>query len=593
MRTTPASIWTRWWNEQKESFDREVSNTATNLMENIGSVLSNGADDDRIRDGLRRHVGDYAHHSVLDSRLGDYAVSTMLWLGGLSYLVGLVWTFEASRQHSNGELLPGIIAALIVLLSVAILVLIVAVAERLRTWRSPVSISIALLLGLAAFASIPEILLRWGGSYSVAARLLKAISIGTFALGIMLAWFAFLASITLFSRSALSQSLDRHNPRSKLLFSLGIALWTISRNVRKPTELDAEAQNSHLDYYIRHNADLASIYIGAIQIGGLAPEDIKTETTRHFIENCVRFLRDLEQSLGEALNPIAHRRDPGPYADILAAKLALHVGVEKKMRTLMSTLKGLANDLAKWDLGVADSMLERLERSDLSARESLLNRLAKCRDAIEALGCALTETGGKFVVAEASVSEVDLRLQHLKTRAEILANLEEAARSLEAMPAHFPPDDPIHMIWTPNVYGERADAIRDLKKWVLLPLDCTPHDLEAKIRAILLLLVAGNWGALDRVQVPKLAPLPWWERVWYVARPLLIAILPPSLVVGIQWQHIQLPAPLDSWALPISLVWTAMCLLAALDPHFAEKISTFKDLPSIFTRGSKEGKDSK
>lgn len=590
---TPASIWTRWWNTQKDSFDREVSETANNLMRNIGSVLSDDADDNRIRNGLRRHVGDYAHHLVLDSRLQNYISVSMLCLFGLSYVFGLAWTFEASRQDSNGELLAGIIAALIVLLFFPILFLVFVVGDRLRTWRSPVSTSIALLLGLAAFASTPEILLRWRNPYSATSWLLESISFGAFALGIMLAWFTFAGSIISFSLKALSEHLQRRNPRSQLLFSLGIALWTILRNDR-PIELNAEAQNSHWDDYIR-KADAVSGKLQEILVLELPreiqPEDIKT--VRDTIETCVKFFRDLEQSLGEALNPIAHHGDPGPYADILAASLAFHVGVEKEMRTLLSTLRGLANDLAKWDVGVADSMLERLERLDLSATESLLRQLAKCRDAIKALQHALTETGGKFVVDEAPAYKADLHLQHLKTRADILAILENAARSLEAMPEHLPSGDPVHTAWAKNVYGERADAIRDLKKWVLLPLDCTRRDLETKIRTILLLLVAGNWGALDRVQVPKAAPLPWWERVWSVGRPLLIAILPPALVVGIQWQHIQLPAPLDTWALPISLLWTAMCLLAALDPHFAEKISTFKDLPSIFPRGSKGDKETK
>jgi hypothetical protein len=224
---------------------------------------------------------------------------------------------------------------------------------------------------------------------------------------------------------------------------------------------------------------------------------------------------------------------------------------------------------------------------------TLSRRLVRAQNDIKALQRALTETGGRFVVTEPPISKADLPLQHLETRADILASLEKAARSLEAMPTHLPSRDPVQDNWTKNVYGERADAIRDLKRWVTLPLGCTRQDLEAKIRSILLLIVTGNWGALDRLQVPKQAPLPWWEQVWHVARPLLIAVLPPALVIGVQWRKIPLPAPLDSWALPISLLWAAMCLLAALDPRFSEKLSTLKDFSSLLPGASKEKKESK
>jgi hypothetical protein len=87
-------------------------------------------------------------------------------------------------------------------------------------------------------------------------------------------------------------------------------------------------------------------------------------------------------------------------------------------------------------------------------------------------------------------------------------------------------------LWVNQVYSERAQAIRELKTWVLLPLDCTSGDLKIKLKTLLITITDGNWGALEQRPLPTTPELPFFERFSKIGRKILIAVSPLALFLS-------------------------------------------------------------
>jgi hypothetical protein len=98
----------------------------------------------------------------------------------------------------------------------------------------------------------------------------------------------------------------------------------------------------------------------------------------------------------------------------------------------------------------------------------------------------------------------------------------------------------------------------------------------------------GNWGALEQRELLTLPKLPLRTRALKVAREILIGILPLSIFLVARQIYTRMDPQLEASALSLVLGWTGISLLALLDPRYAEKLSSFKDLGDIFASGKKE-----
>jgi hypothetical protein len=126
-----------------------------------------------------------------------------------------------------------------------------------------------------------------------------------------------------------------------------------------------------------------------------------------------------------------------------------------------------------------------------------------------------------------------------------------------------------------QVYSERAEAVRELKTWVALPLDCTRPDLEDKLRTILITIADGNWGALEQRPVPTTPETPLWKRTLRIAQKLVVAVAPLALFqIADHFFH----ENIDPGIRNLVIAWTGLSVLALFDPGFAAKLSSFKDV---------------
>jgi hypothetical protein len=134
--------------------------------------------------------------------------------------------------------------------------------------------------------------------------------------------------------------------------------------------------------------------------------------------------------------------------------------------------------------------------------------------------------------------------------------------------------------WINQVYSERAEAIRELKTWVVLPLDCTSADLEKKLKTLLITITDGNWGALEQRPLPTAPELPFWQRIAEIGRKIFIAVFPlTAFAVGTRF--FPMDPQLQGAILNLVIAWTCLSLLALLDPGFAAKLSSFKDVKDV------------
>lgn len=178
----------------------------------------------------------------------------------------------------------------------------------------------------------------------------------------------------------------------------------------------------------------------------------------------------------------------------------------------------------------------------------------------------------------------ELGWPHPKARAALIANMEEAARCLEVIPKVIAGRDHFSSIWNRQAYLCRASGIRDRKKWVLLPKSETRIELERELRRILQLAAIGDWDGLPQAELPKDAPVPWWQQALMIIRSLIIAAAPP---VGVTIFGKYLPQEFKTPVTDASWILALLSILVMLDPRLGEKVSAFKDLPSYFPFGRK------
>jgi hypothetical protein len=172
-----------------------------------------------------------------------------------------------------------------------------------------------------------------------------------------------------------------------------------------------------------------------------------------------------------------------------------------------------------------------------------------------------------------------------KTREQIVAYLENAAKCLEVIPKAILGRDAFSSRWNRREYFRRASGIRDLKKWALLPKAETRGNLESELRHILQLVATGDWDGFPQADLPADAPIPWSQRTLILIRAVIVASIPLFAVI---FFSDRLPdGDFKKYLNGLACVWAVVHLLAAIDPRFSEKLSAFKDLPSFLPFGGK------
>jgi hypothetical protein len=260
-----------------------------------------------------------------------------------------------------------------------------------------------------------------------------------------------------------------------------------------------------------------------------------------------------------------------------------------KIENLQSTLKQLSEDSEGLPLAIKRGRWPQMY--DPKTIEDLESARKNYKEALRQVTSLLKNS--EFT-SEFTETKPDPPLDNYGARWHVLHHLETAAKTIGAIPLLLPKASQTENRWISQVYAERAEAVRELKTWVALPLDCTKEDLKKKLRTILITITDGNWGALEQRPLPADPETPFWERAFKIARKVVIALAPLGLFLILDTAfHSNVDASkvnsgLEDGIRNLVIAWTGLSVLALLDPGFAAKISSFKDVKEFVSSNKGE-----
>lgn len=131
----------------------------------------------------------------------------------------------------------------------------------------------------------------------------------------------------------------------------------------------------------------------------------------------------------------------------------------------------------------------------------------------------------------------------------------------------------------------RANAMRDLKQWVLTPAPTTLNDLQERISAYFVSAVRGEWDSFPVADERKSTLRETLTLVLSGVRTLTVGLLPgAALVLGEGAGLPVQPTVSEYWAVG-SLLWLSGCCLIMLDPGLPGKLEAAKSISALFRKG--------
>lgn len=164
--------------------------------------------------------------------------------------------------------------------------------------------------------------------------------------------------------------------------------------------------------------------------------------------------------------------------------------------------------------------------------------------------------------------------------------LERAAKCIEYyFPRRLQSGDVITNTWMKETARQFAAALREKKKWILVPKKDTTDYFVKSIASVLICVVSGDWDALERAEPEKLS-LPEARRVILVVlagilRAVLIAGLPILGFWVLQQTSLAFTGIVREYMIIGLFIWDLLTFVILLDPNFNTKISALKDILSL------------
>jgi len=202
----------------------------------------------------------------------------------------------------------------------------------------------------------------------------------------------------------------------------------------------------------------------------------------------------------------------------------------------------LAFSLADWyvEVSVYCSLLLSLMGLILFAVAIILNGEAYRRRAPDAALISL------FISLIRKVEKAPNQWLLLGFRKDCIRMLESAAAYMERdVRRSLQPRDALRDGWARGQYAEIAEAIRDLKTWLLLPKAETKDAFLCRIAATLTHIADGDWDALDRKKPdPEAVGKLWHIRLLSFVSPVAVTIL--IELIAFSLKHIGISVP-EGW----------------------------------------------
>ena len=167
---------------------------------------------------------------------------------------------------------------------------------------------------------------------------------------------------------------------------------------------------------------------------------------------------------------------------------------------------------------------------------------------------------------------------------DIIDELEVVAHALERTTSEIDRDDSDTFLWYQEQIRRKAHAVRELKKFILLPNLNAQQTLSEKVTFLLLCVSEQNWAALPTPEIPKATSVErrksFVNRLKFSGRKILIAFLPLILYMGVQSI---LSVPFSGYIAVLVGSWAIINLLEILDPQYKEKLNSIQNITDRFT----------
>ena len=134
------------------------------------------------------------------------------------------------------------------------------------------------------------------------------------------------------------------------------------------------------------------------------------------------------------------------------------------------------------------------------------------------------------------------------------------------------------VLWFRKTLSSKADAIRQLSRWVLTPKNDTREHLLEQLTA---LLAAAAHDDLDSFPLSTESHAERRRTIWLRFSALLSTLFTAVLPGAVVWFAHRMDPPLlaDPWAgyaAIASVLWACIVLMGVIDPAYADHVDTFK-----------------
>jgi hypothetical protein len=138
--------------------------------------------------------------------------------------------------------------------------------------------------------------------------------------------------------------------------------------------------------------------------------------------------------------------------------------------------------------------------------------------------------------------------------------------------------------WVKHEIQKISAAIRETKKMIILPERQSKDVFLQTLTHFLEIAILGTWGELPKIENPKEISL--FQNLGisfpFIVRTAFSIIIPIAGWMFFQFSPLAIKSPLSDYVTIGILAWSALSLLAAIDPTYPAKISAIRELTQIF-----------
>ncbi len=145
------------------------------------------------------------------------------------------------------------------------------------------------------------------------------------------------------------------------------------------------------------------------------------------------------------------------------------------------------------------------------------------------------------------------------------------------------------VLWFRKTLAAKAEAVRQLSRWVLTPKGDTREHL---LQQLVTLLAASAREELDSFPLVTESNADRRHTIWLRITELLSTLFSAALPGAVVWSTHRVNLLVDPWygyAVISSILWACVVLMGILDPHYSEHVETVGKIIGAFKPGKSKG----